>query len=77
MAVTANDPVVVGLIVTVHVVVGPLPMRVHEPPGVTATFPVGELGLDEVSATAMVHCVDWPREIVEGLQDTVVAVGCV
>jgi len=43
IAETCSVPGIVGVMVTVQVGDGPMPVRVHMPPGVKATVPVGEI----------------------------------
>jgi len=69
---TVRVPAAVAVIVTLQ-----LPdARVHVPPGVNVTVPVGVLGVPaaDVSATVAVHVVLWPTTIVDGVQLTVVLV---
>jgi hypothetical protein len=60
-----------------QVVDGPVPDSVHEPPGVNVTMPVGDEGVDEVSATAAVHWIGWLTNTGDGIHETVVTVECV
>ena len=69
---TVRVPAAVAAIVTLQ-----LPdARVHVPPGVKVTVPVGVLAVPaaEVSATVAVQVVLWPTTIVDGVQLTVVLV---
>jgi hypothetical protein len=67
-------PETVGVVLTEHVAVAPVPVRVHVPPGVKVTVPVGVVGVAEVSVTVAVHVVACPMKTVDGLHATVVVV---
>ena len=61
--------------VTEQLVDAPVPARVHVPPGVKVTVPVGALVVPgDVSATAAVHLVTWLTNTVAGAQATLAAV---
>jgi len=60
---------------TEHVAVAPVPARVHVPPGVKVTVPVGVVApVVDVSVTVVVHDVACPMKTVDGVHDTVVDV---
>jgi len=65
-----------GVIVTEHVADDPEPDRVHVPPGVNVTVPVGVIAVPaaELSATVAVQVVGWLITTVDGVQLTVVVV---
>src|SRR5947209_4866630 len=65
-----------GVIVTEHVADDPEPDRVHVPPGVNVTVPVGVIAVPagELSATVAVRVVGWLITTVVGVQLTVVVV---
>src|SRR2546425_83410 len=66
-----------GVIVTEQVADDPEPDRVHVPPGVNVTGPVGVVAPDtDVSVTVAVQVVAWLITTVDGTQLTVVVVGC-
>jgi len=63
------------VILTEHVAVAPVPARVHVPPGVNVTVPVGVMAVPvEVSVTVAVHDVAWLITTVLGVHATVVEV---
>ena len=60
---------------TEHVADAPVPARVHVPPGVKVTVPVGVLVVPAaVSVTVAVHEVAWLMNTVDGVHATVVVV---
>jgi len=62
-------------VLTEHVAVAPVPARVHVPPGVKVTVPVGVLvGSAAVCVTVEVHEVACPIKTVLGVHATVVVV---
>src|SRR3989441_202817 len=65
-----------GVIVTEQVADDPEPDRVHVPPGVNVTVPVGVIAVPagELSATVAVQVVGWLITTVDGVQLTVVVV---
>ena len=68
-------PETVGVVLTEHVAIAPVPDSVHVPPGVNVTVPLGvEAVPAAVSVTVAVHVVAWPITTVDGLQATVVVV---
>ena len=68
-------PVAVGVTLTEQVADAPVPARVHVPPGVNVTVPVGVLVVPtEVSVTVAVHDVAWLTTTVDGVHATVVVV---
>jgi len=68
-------PETVGVVLTEQVADAPVPDKVHVPPGVNVTVPVGVLVVPvAVSVTVAVHVVAWPITTVDGLQATVVVV---
>jgi len=68
-------PVAVGVTLTEQVANAPVPARVHVPPGVNVTVPVGVLVVPtEVSVTVAVHDVAWLTTTVDGVHATVVVV---
>src|SRR2546425_9505602 len=74
-------PNAVGVYVTAHVAVAPVPLKVHGspvnvpvPPEVKLTVPVGVLGGLLTSVTVAVHVVETPTLTLLGLQLTVVVV---
>jgi len=70
-------PVAVGVTLTEQVADAPVPARVHVPPGVNVTVPVGVLVVPtDVSVTVAVHDVAWLTNTVDGVHDTVVVVAC-
>ena len=68
-------PAAVGVILTEQVADAPVPARVHVPPGVKVTVPVGVVGVDETSVTVAVQLVAWLMNTVDGVHATVVVVG--
>jgi hypothetical protein len=61
---------------TEHVADAVVPARVHVPPGVNVTVPVGVVApVVEVSVTVAVHEVACPTNTVDGVHATVVVVG--
>lgn len=63
---------------TKHVAIAPVPVRVHVPPGVNATVPVGVVApVVAVSVTVAVHEVDSPITTVEGVHATERVVPCI
>jgi hypothetical protein len=72
---TVRDPAAVGVTLTEHVAEAPVPARVHVPPGVKVTVPVGVLVAPvAVSVTVAVHEVAWLMNTVDGVHATVVVV---
>ena len=70
-------PVAVGVTLTEQVAEAPVPARVHVPPGVNVTVPVGVVAPDvDVSVTVAVQLVAWLTKTVDGVHATVVVVGC-
>ena len=68
-------PVAVGVTLTEHVAVAPVPANVHVPPGVKVTVPVGVLVVPAaVSVTVAVHEEACPTNTVVGVHATVVVV---
>ena len=68
-------PVAVGVTLTEQVANAPVPARVHVPPGVNVTVPVGVLVVPtDVSVTVAVHDVAWFTTTVDGVHATVVVV---
>jgi len=69
---TVRVPAAVAVIVTLQ-----LPdARVHVPPGVNVTVPVGVVGPVAMSVTVAVQLVAWLTNTVDGVHDTVVVVAC-
>lgn len=72
---TESVPVALGVMLTEHVAVSPVPDRVHDPLGVKVTVPVGVDPVPtSVSVTVAVHDVAWLTTTVDGLHATVVEV---
>jgi sorbitol-specific phosphotransferase system component IIBC len=68
-------PVAVGVMVTEQVAEAVVPARVHVPPGVNVTVPVGvDVVPVAVSVTVAVHDVACPTNTVDGVHATVVVV---
>jgi hypothetical protein len=75
VALTARVPVAVGVILTEHVAVVPVPANVQVPLGVKFTVPVGVLDVPvAVSVTVAVQLVAWLTNTGEGVHATVVVV---
>ena len=59
-------PETVGVVLTEHVAIAPVPDSVHVPPGVNVTVPLGvEAVPAAVSVTVAVHVVAWPITTVD------------
>jgi len=72
---TVRVPETVGVVLTEHVAVAPVPASVHVPPGVKVTVPVGVIAVPvDVSVTVAVHDVACPMNTVDGVHATVVVV---
>jgi len=69
-----KGPVAAGVMVTEQVAEAPAPDKMHVPPGVKVTVPVGVVGPSAVSVTVAMQLVAWLMTTIDGVQLRVVEV---